>query len=656
MPFTLNPLTGMFDLVGGSTLQSAYDLDPTADPQIVTTTNGTTDFNLRTAGSSTVNTVGFNWTTGTSTVNNSGGMSWTTGNGTSSGGFQWFTGTATDDMSGGYLWQIGDSAGDGGFFDFVGSDTPVYFSSFIIQKCSVFTMYGPAYNVSIGKDAFNGGTGGISFSNSANINMGLIQEAGQLISLGLNCTQFGSYVDTGRQGGIFRMDTRADIPIFSVRLVDQQGLTFSAGSEVSVIQISSVTGDMGLGAGIISDANTYAGGVHIIPRVNVTALVVDIEGNITEPAVKIRDADANVQIFSTSTGGWKIISEGITTDGGNGYNVGNLIVDIINKNDKCDLIWAGRQDEWRFRVVGDGTAYLYSTLTCSGLVLNDGYGITIDSPTGSVIGQAGSKIGFFGTTAIVQPVNTVAINDVLVNLGFRASGGTSNFSTTLKPRTGTTTANTAPILFTTGSNLTTAVAGAMEYSGSELYFSPSTTRFQFAFIDRAQTWTAVQTLNNVTFTDATNITVSSSTGTKIGTATSQRLGFWNAAPTTQTTGSTDILAGLVTIGLRASSSNPPLNMGTGALTCGNVACSQITITDANNIVIGTTTGTKFGTGTTQKLGFWNATPVVQNTGWGSITNVTTDRVYDANATTVDELADVLGTLIAQLVSYGILGA
>lgn len=40
-----------------------------------------------------------------------------------------------------------------------------------------------------------------------------------------------------------------------------------------------------------------------------------------------------------------------------------------------------------------------------------------------------AKLGFFGAGTIVQPVNTVAINDVLVNLGLRATGGSSNFST-----------------------------------------------------------------------------------------------------------------------------------------------------------------------------------------------------------------------------------
>lgn len=37
----------------------------------------------------------------------------------------------------------------------------------------------------------------------------------------------------------------------------------------------------------------------------------------------------------------------------------------------------------------------------------------------------------------------------------------------------------------------------------------------------------------------------------------------------------------------------------------------ITLADAANLVFNTTTGTKIGTGTTQKLAFWNATPVVQ---------------------------------------------
>jgi hypothetical protein len=66
----------------------------------------------------------------------------------------------------------------------------------------------------------------------------------------------------------------------------------------------------------------------------------------------------------------------------------------------------------------------------------------------------------------------------------------------------------------------------------------------------------------------------------------------------------------------------------------------LVIREGSNLVLGTTTGTRIGTATTQRLGFWNATPVVQSTGW-TTTNVTTDRSFDANATTIDELADVV---------------
>lgn len=82
--------------------------------------------------------------------------------------------------------------------------------------------------------------------------------------------------------------------------------------------------------------------------------------------------------------------------------------------------------------------------------------------------------------------------------------------------------------------------------------------------------------------------------------------------------------------------------------------ANIQIADAKNIILGTTTGTKIGTATTQKLGFFGKTPVVQPAAY-TPTNVITDRAYDANATTIDELADVLGTVIADLQLLGLVG-
>jgi hypothetical protein len=116
----------------------------------------------------------------------------------------------------------------------------------------------------------------------------------------------------------------------------------------------------------------------------------------------------------------------------------------------------------------------------------------------------------------------------------------------------------------------------------------------------------------LSLTDATNIAVGTSTGTKIGTATTQKLAFWNVTPIVQPANTVELVTLLTNVGLRASGGNPDLNIGTGTLTCGAANISGLTtISDAQNIAVGTSTGTKIGTSTSQKLGFFNATPIVQ---------------------------------------------
>jgi len=61
---------------------------------------------------------------------------------------------------------------------------------------------------------------------------------------------------------------------------------------------------------------------------------------------------------------------------------------------------------------------------------------------------------------------------------------------------------------------------------------------------------------------------------------------------------------------------------------------------------------------TEDAAVWNLmaavalTPSVED--WGDITNMTEDRAMDCNSTSVDEVADVLATLIDDLVTTGIL--
>ena len=54
------------------------------------------------------------------------------------------------------------------------------------------------------------------------------------------------------------------------------------------------------------------------------------------------------------------------------------------------------------------------------------------------------------------------------------------------------------------------------------------------------------------------------------------------------------------------------------------------------------------------IGFYNTTGTPQSSAY-TVTNESADRSYDANATSLDEIADVLGTLIEDLKLTGIIG-
>ena len=74
---------------------------------------------------------------------------------------------------------------------------------------------------------------------------------------------------------------------------------------------------------------------------------------------------------------------------------------------------------------------------------------------------------------------------------------------------------------------------------------------------------------------------------------------------------------------------------------------MVTVVDGGNLILNTTTGTKIGTATTQKLGFWNATPVVQQT---HIADAAGGGVVDAEARTA------INALLAQVATLGLQAA
>ena len=94
-----------------------------------------------------------------------------------------------------------------------------------------------------------------------------------------------------------------------------------------------------------------------------------------------------------------------------------------------------------------------------------------------------------------------------------------------------------------------------------------------------------------TIPDNANIVLGTVDGTKIGTATSQKLGFYNATPVDQPAVTADLLDSLQEVGLIASGAgNTPLNLTGGALAAGAVSASGAMTTSSALGGIGYATG------------------------------------------------------------------
>lgn len=120
---------------------------------------------------------------------------------------------------------------------------------------------------------------------------------------------------------------------------------------------------------------------------------------------------------------------------------------------------------------------------------------------------------------------------------------------------GTATAGTAPLLFTSGTNLTSAVAGAMEYDGTNWYLSPSTTRKRMPLTNNVTPSNGQipigngtdYTVANITSSDG-SVTVTNGSGT-IDVATAGRSWTRNTISTSNATPAT-----IVTIGTTSKES------------------------------------------------------------------------------------------------------
>jgi len=175
--------------------------------------------------------------------------------------------------------------------------------------------------------------------------------------------------------------------------------------------------------------------------------------------------------------------------------------------------------------------------------------------------------------------------------------------------------------------------------------------------------------SQISVPNATDFALATATGSKFGTDATQKFAFWNATPVDQPALTSDLLDSLQEIGIIATGAgNTPLNLTSGAFTCGPASCTTLsasstatitgnltadgglTLGEGDSITLATTTGTKIGTATAQKLGFWNATPAVQPTAIANITTTATTGTLPTadNAVTI---ANAATPTVVELLSY-----
>lgn len=151
-------------------------------------------------------------------------------------------------------------------------------------------------------------------------------------------------------------------------------------------------------------------------------------------------------------------------------------------------------------------------------------------------------------------------------------------------------------------------------------------------------------------------TITGGVATTTGTGGAVTITGGASAGASGTAGGVTIDAGAVAGGTGATVSIAPTNatgISLGATT---------TMADATNLVVGSTTGTKIGTATTQKIGFYNQTPVVQPASAtgnvhtvtaGSTTNVFVNTTFDGST---GSTAYTVGDVVKNLKAIGLLAA
>ena len=301
-----------------------------------------------------------------------------------------------------------------------------------------------------------------------------------LVDFTLNAGDRIEYTDTvgfraiSSLGEIKTVSTGNSITPASLTKVDDTNVTLTLGGSptTALLQPTSLT----LGwTGTLADARIASAATWNAKQAPFTIL--STLGALADASGVLTNNGAGVLSWGAAGGSQTPWTSNISAAGytlfGNSTSGGNLTLASTSNATKGKILFGTSAYNEVNNRLGIGTSTPAASLDILGS--GDFWGLNVrNSSVGALFQVSGGKAGFVG-------FNGSAYNNLDIRCGvatqlFLSTNGNTGIGTTsptavLHLKAGTATANTAPIKLTSGTNLTTPENGALEYDGTNLYFT-----------------------------------------------------------------------------------------------------------------------------------------------------------------------------------------